>query len=240
MSESTFRFKQFTVQQDKCAMKVGTDAVLLGSWTNPEFAKHILDIGTGTGIIALMLAQKSTAEIDAIDIDESAYQQAKENFNTSLWRERMHVYHESFQDFSEKSKKKYDLVVSNPPYFHDASKPCEESRMNARHNEQLCFDELISGVKKILSEEGQFYVILPSKEGLEFMDLSQSKGLFCHELFRVKTKADKVEKRLMMKFGFQFQLLINHEIVIQEEDNRFTDDYVELTREYFIGLRKVE
>lgn len=237
MSDSTFRFRQFTIQQDKCAMKVGTDAVLLGSWIDPKCSTHILDIGTGTGLIALMLAQKSTAEIDAVDIDEQAFEQARENFRISAWADRIRAYHEPFQDFSKNSKKKYDLVVSNPPYFHHASKPCEEARLNARHNDQLSFVELIQGVKRVLADEGRFCVILPSKEGLEFMDLSQRNGLFCHEIIRVKTKADKNEKRLMMEFGFRVGLLHDHEISIQEEDSRFTDEYVEMTREYFIGLK---
>ncbi|MCX6291487.1 MAG: methyltransferase [Bacteroidetes bacterium] len=237
MSDSTFRFRQFTVHQDKCAMKVGTDAVLLGSWVQPGLAKHILDIGTGTGLIALMLAQKSTAQIDAVDIDESAYTQAKENFRISPWFERLHVFHRTFQDFSESAGKKYDLIITNPPYFHHASKPSEEARSNARHNDQLSFEELISGIKKILSGEGRFCLILPSKEGLEFMDLAQRNGLFCHSMMRVKTKADRNEKRLMMEFGFHFGVMWDQEMVVQKEDHSYTDEYINMTKEYFIGLK---
>jgi tRNA1Val (adenine37-N6)-methyltransferase len=237
MRDSTFRFRQFSIHQDKCAMKVGTDGVLLGSWVDPGFSKHILDIGTGTGLIALMLAQKSNAEIDAVEIEENAFEQAKENFEMSPWRNRIRAYHLSFQEFSLKTKTRYDLIVSNPPYFHHASKPCIEARLNARHNDQLSFDQLIAGVKRILAEDGKFCVILPSKEGLEFMDLSQRNSLFCHEMIRVKTKADKCEKRLMMKFRSQIGLMHDHEIIIQEEDSRFTDEYLEMTRDYFIGLK---
>jgi len=237
MSDSTFRFRQFTIHQDKCAMKVGTDAVVLGSWVNPESSKRILDIGTGTGLIALMLAQKSAAEIDAVDIDENAYAQAKENFNISPWSDRVHIFHQPFQEFSATAKHVYDLIVSNPPYFHHASKPPEEARLNARHNDQLSFDELVVGVKKILTPDGRFCLILPNKEGFEFMDLAQSKGLFCHKLIRVKTKADKSEKRLLMEFGFQFGLLTDNELVIQEEDSSYTPEYIELTKDYFIGLK---
>src|SRR5437867_4143324 len=118
MSETTFRFSQFTIHQDKCAMKVGTDAVLLGAWVNPSCAKRILDIGTGSGLIALMLAQKSLAEIHAIDIEENAYSQARENFMISPWFNRLNVFHQSFQEFAASTNNKYDLVVSNPPYFH--------------------------------------------------------------------------------------------------------------------------
>ena len=218
-------------------MKVGTDAVLLGSWVDPKNANHILDIGTGTGLIALMLAQKSPAIIDAIDIDESACEQAKENFRISPWFSRVNIFHLSLQEFSESVDKKYDLIVSNPPYFHHASKPPEEARLNARHNDQLSFEELISGVKKILKNDGRFCLILPSKEGIEFMDLAQSSGLFCHDMMRIKTKSDKTEKRLMMEFGFHFGLLLDREIIIQEEDCSYTEEYIELTKEYFLGLK---
>ncbi len=237
MSDSTFRFRQFTIHQEKCAMKVGTDAVLLGSWVDPKYSQDILDIGTGTGLIALMLAQKSSAKIDAVDIDEGSYDQAKENFRISPWHDRVKIFHQSFQEFALQSEKKYDLVVTNPPYFHHASKPPEEARLNARHNDQLSFQELISGVKKILADDGRFCLILPCKEGMEFMDLAQRNGLFCHELIRVKTKADKNEKRLMMELGFQVGLLHDHEITIQEDCSAYTSEYIELTKDYFIGLK---
>src|ERR1017187_8250144 len=115
MSNTTFAFKQFTIKQDKCAMKVGTDAVLLGAWVNSVNSKNILDIGTGTGVIAIMLAQKSDANIDAIDIDEKAVQQALQNVNSCPWKERINVHHTAFQNFSANQQKKYDLIVSNPP-----------------------------------------------------------------------------------------------------------------------------
>jgi tRNA1Val (adenine37-N6)-methyltransferase len=184
-----------------------------------------------------MLAQKSTAEIDAIDIDEGSYNQAKENFSISPWYDRVHVFHRSLQEFADVSEKKYDLIVTNPPYFHHASKPTEEARLNARHNDQLSFEELITGVKKILKDDGRFCLILPCKEGMEFMDLAQRTGLFCHELIRVKTKSDKNEKRLMMELGFQAGLLHDHEITIQEECSGYTPEYIEMTKDYFIGLK---
>ncbi|MBL0104845.1 MAG: methyltransferase [Bacteroidetes bacterium] len=237
MSDTTFRFRQFTVHQDKCAMKVGTDAVLLGSWVDPGVAKKILDIGTGTGLIALMIAQKSNAEIDAIDIDEKAFEQAKENFRISPWFYRLNPIHQSFQQFANETTAQYDLIVSNPPFFAHASKPNEESRLNARHTDSLTFDELLDGVRKLLQPYGDFILILPCKEGMEFMDKAQRKGLFCHHLVRIKTRADKQEKRLIMKFGYRFSTLTEEEIVIQEEDGSFTKEYVALTREYYIQLK---
>lgn len=237
MSESTFRFKQFTIHQDKCAMKVGTDAVLLGSWVNPGAATRILDIGSGTGLIALMLAQKSDATIDAIDLDENAFQQTKENFRISPWFDRLNPYHISLQDFVKDKKEAYDLIVTNPPYFHHASKPSEESRKQARHNDFLSFDELIINSIKLLTPNGRFCVILPTKEGMEFMDKAQKKGLFCRELLRIKTRSDKSEKRLIMQFSFKFGILQDNEIIIQEEDGSFTQDYIILTKEFYIDLR---
>jgi tRNA1Val (adenine37-N6)-methyltransferase len=238
MSETAFHFKQFTIHQDKCAMKVGTDAVLLGAWVKTENESHILDIGTGTGVIALMLAQKSDAHIDAIDIDENAFHQAHNNFLISPWTARLNCMHHSFQEFSEEHTASYDLIVTNPPYFHDASKPVAESRLNARHSEALTFDELVYGVKKLLKPDGRFCVILPCKEGMEFLDKAQRKELFCHHLLRIKTKADKNEKRLIMEFGFHFGVLTEEEIIIQEEDGSFTQDYIDLTLDYYLQLRQ--
>lgn len=238
MSETSFHFKQFSIHQDKCAMKVGTDAVLLGSWVLAGNATFILDIGTGSGVIALMIAQKCNAHIDAIDIDEKAFHQSHENFMLSPWFNRLSCKHQSLQEFSNKHVGKYDLIVTNPPYFHHASKPLAESRLNARHGDLLTFDELLDGVRKLLSPDGRFCVILPCKEGMEFLDKAQRKELFCHHILRIKTKADKNEKRLIMEFGFHFGVITEEEIIIQEEDGSFTQEYIDLTRDYFIQLKQ--
>ncbi len=218
-------------------MKVGTDAVLLGSWVLPENSNHILDIGSGTGIISLMLAQKSEAEIDAIDIDENAYLQTKENFRISPWFFRLYPHHISLQEFAKDKAPSYDLIVTNPPYFHHASKPNVEARVNARHSEVLTFDELIDGTIRLLLPNGRLCVILPCKEGMEFLDKAQKRGLFCRNLLRVRTRSDKSEKRLLMQFSFQFGTMTDEEITIQEEDGTFTNDYIELTKEYYINLK---
>jgi tRNA1Val (adenine37-N6)-methyltransferase len=237
MSENTFRFKQFTVHQDKCAMKVGTDAVLLGSWINPGSAASILDIGTGTGLLALMLAQRSFAVIDAIDIDEGACLQARENFRISPWFTRLFIHKVALQTYADECSEKYDLIVSNPPYFHDASLPSVESRSTARHAGSLSFSELISGVKNLLAPDGRFCVVLPKKEGLEFMDLALANKLFCHRLVRVKTVADKPEKRLLMEFRQSVGIPTTEEIVIQEDAHRYSRQYIELTEPYYIQLK---
>lgn len=234
MSESVFRFRQFTVHQDKCAMKVGTDAVLLGSWVNTDNAKNILDIGTGTGIIAMMLAQKSSAQIDAVDICPDAFKQATENVAESLWADKISVHHISFQEFSETAEKKYDLIVSNPPFFSDAPKPHTLGRIQSRHTDTLSFQELIIGVKKIISPEGKFCVVLPCREGGAFIDEAMKQGLFCGNILHVKTKIEKLEKRLLMEFTLQLKNLEEREMVIRCGENEFSREYVEMTREYYL------
>ena len=237
MSSQEFVFKQFTILQDKCAMKVGTDAVLLGSWVTTSSAKTILDIGTGTGIIALMLAQKSNAVVDAIDIDNNAYLQAIQNISNCKWKNRINVHHTSIQQFSTSCDHKYDLIVSNPPYFVDSSKAIEESRTNARHTDQLPFDELLNGVLNLLNPDGKFYVILPTKESQGFREMAEKQNLFLTKLTRVITRTDKPEKRLLMKFEFIKKEVEEDSIVIENEGRHcYTDEYIELTKDYYLGF----
>ena len=237
MSNQTFVFKQFKIVQDKCAMKVGTDAVLLGSWVNSSNAKTILDIGTGTGIIALMLAQKSGARIDAIDIDLNAYIQATENINNCQWKDHIEVHHISLQQFAKESDHKYDLIVSNPPYFIDSSKASEESRTNARHTDQLPFNELLDGVLKLLNPTGKFYVILPTKESEQFREEAEKHKLFLTKLTRVVTRTDKPEKRLMMRFEFIQRAFSESSITIEKDERHsYTDEYKELTKDYYLAF----
>lgn len=237
MSSQEFVFKQFKVHQDKCAMKVGTDAVLLGAWVNTSSAKTILDIGTGTGIISLMLAQKSEAQIDAIDIDNNAYLQARENISASKWKDRIQIHHTSLQQYVVNSKHKYDLIVSNPPYFVDSSKALEESRTNARHTDQLPFSDLLEGVLKLLSLTGRFYVILPTKESQLFREMAEEQKLYVTRLTRVITRTDRPEKRLLMTFEFVRKTIEEDSITIeQDERHSYTDQYKELTKDYYVGF----
>jgi tRNA1Val (adenine37-N6)-methyltransferase len=237
MPNQEFAFKQFKIRQDKCAMKVGTDAVLLGSWVNTTNANTILDIGTGTGIIALMLAQRSNAIIDAIDIDENAFLQANENVGASKWKEHIRVHHISLQQFSQEHPDKFDLIVSNPPYFVDSSKASEASRSNARHTDQLPYHHLLNGVLSLLNPQGKFYVILPTKESEQFRDLAEENKLFLTKLTRVITRTDKPEKRWLMRFEFTRKSFSEDSITIEADARHsYTDEYKELTKEYYLGF----
>jgi tRNA1Val (adenine37-N6)-methyltransferase len=239
MPESHFRFKLFEIKQDRSAMKVGTDGVLLGAWIMPE--KHIssiLDIGTGTGLLALMLAQKTAARIDAIDIDESSVEQAKENFNDSTWKKRLTAIHCSLQNFTRQVSGKYDLIVSNPPYFSDSIKTTHNSRMLARHtDESLSFDELIDCVVNLLAADGTFHLILPIKEGALFEKLAFSRKLFATHITQVMTRKGKPAKRLLMSFRLKRIEKKTDELIIQNDDGDFSNQYRKLTSDFYLGLK---
>lgn len=219
-------------------MKVGTDAVLLGAWANTKDTKKILDIGTGTGIIALMLAQKSDAIIDAIDIDINACRQAQENISNSKWNDRICIHYSSLQDFVEENNEPYDLIISNPPYFIDSSKSSIAKRTTARHADLLTYEQLLNGVLKLLSPEGKFYIILPVKEGEIFRDMAEKKKLFLCKLTRVRTREDKAtEKRLLMCFGLERKSFSEDSLTIElNERHKYTEEYKELTRDYYLGF----
>jgi tRNA1Val (adenine37-N6)-methyltransferase len=237
MSNPYFAFKEFTIKQDKCAMKVGTDAVLLGSWVLPSNDENtILDIGTGTGLLALMMAQRSNAEIDAIDIDQCAIEQAKDNVSSSKWADRIHIHHLSLQQFAAVCQKKYDLIISNPPYFIDSFKANDESRNSARHTDHLPFDELLECSMQLLSESGRLCVILPAKESEILRDLARKMGIHLSVLVRVYTKADaSYEKRHILQFQAKPERFEEDKIII-EHDRRhdYTYEYKSLTKDFYI------
>lgn len=236
MPNSSFQFKQFLIRQDKCAMKVGTDAVLLGAWANPNGSNRILDIGTGTGVIAMMLAQKTKGAIDAIDIDDMACLQASQNVSESKFAGRVHVICTSFQHYAATVGCKYDLIITNPPYFEQSLKSSDELRSYARHADVLPFDELIEGVVKLLDLNGKFCLILPTLEAEKFRLLAQKRGFYLSKLLRVKSRENKqVEKRLLMQFEYTPTEFSEQTIAIEKEErHQYTSDYMELTKEYYL------
>jgi len=239
MRNMSFAFKRFIIKQDKCAMKVGTDAVLLGAWVIPNGSKRILDIGTGTGVISLMLAQKSNAAITAIDIDKDSTDQARGNVAESEFRDKVEVKHQSFQELAKNSDLKFDLIVTNPPYFVDCAKNQEDSsRKLARHTDLLSFEDLISGVKKLLDEKGKFCLILPKNEAGIFRKLAEQKGLYLSKLLRIRTRLEKdSEKRHLMQFEFKESEFSESTLVIEEDSpHNYTKEYRELTKDYYLNF----
>ncbi len=237
MSEA-FKFKQFTIHQDRCAMKVGTDGVLLGAWTSLENNPHsILDIGSGTGLIALQLAQRSAAQtIDAIELDENAYEQCVGNFEASDWSDRLFCYHASLQEYVEELDDTYDLIVSNPPFYTEDFSRLSDTRAMARQEHSLPFEELISSVAKLLSDQGEFALIIPHKEEGNIVRLAGQFDLFPKKIMRVKGNPTSATKRSLLQFSFTAQELKMEELVIEIGRHEYTPEYQELTKAFYLKM----
>ena len=235
---SVFKFKQFSIEQDQCPMKVGTDGVLLGAWADVEGAENILDIGAGTGLIAIMLAQRAEdAQIDAVEIDNHACDQAGINMKASPWSNRLNNIESSIQDFAKLSNKEYDLIVSNPPFFTGGTLSDQNDRNNVRHTVKLPNGDLLSSVRRLLKKEGRFCVILPLIEGLRFKELAQNYNFHCTKITEVKPKHDKSVERLLLQFEQTAKPVVKDELVIQfEKRNDFTAKYIELTKDFYLKM----
>ncbi|MEM8845691.1 MAG: methyltransferase [Bacteroidota bacterium] len=233
-----FKFKQFTVHQDKCAMKVGTDGVLLGAWTSLKHNPNsILDIGAGTGVIALQMAQRSTAElIDAIELDENAYEQCVDNFEQSPWADKLFCYHAGLDEFVDEIDEKYDLIVSNPPFYDEDVSSGNASRDVARQNQSLPFEELVVGVSKLLEKNGLFSVIIPFKSEEEFVTKAKNNGLLLNRITRVRGSASSDIKRSLMQFGFHSKTPKIDELGIEITRHQYTQEYVELTKDFYLKM----
>lgn len=236
-----FQFKQFTIKQERAAMKVGTDGVLLGAWAplinNPY---NILDIGAGTGLISLMLAQRSSAEhIDAIEIDEDAYEECVENFENSPWGDRVYCFHADLEEYTDElfaEEEEYDLIVSNPPFYSENYSSGNEKRDQARFQEALPFDMLIECSQALLSENGIFAVIIPFKEETNFISLCESVNLFPLKITRVKGNEHTEIKRSLLAFTRVKQDPLIDELIIEIERHVYTQKYKNLTQEFYLKM----
>ena len=239
----TFTFKQFHVNQDRCAMKIGTDGVLLGAWTplinNPY---NVLDIGAGTGILSLMLAQRSNAApnnvgiIDAIEIDEDAYEQCVENFEASPWGDKLFCFHAGLDEFVDEPEDEYDLIISNPPFYTNDYKSENTSRDLARFEDALPFEELIEAAALLLSDNGIFSVIIPFKEEERFVSLCKELDLFPLKITRVKGTPTTEIKRSLLAFCRMEQTPLIDELIIEISRHNYTPEYIELTKEFYLKM----
>lgn len=236
MANTWFQFKQFKVEQGKTAMKVGTDGVLLGAWANVNGAASILDVGTGTGLIALMVAQRNAeAAVTAIDIDSDAVDQALENVATSRWRERIAVTNADYGTFRQGELELFDLIVSNPPYFKQSLKPDQKSRAIARHDHKLPHETLIERSVDLLTPAGRLSVILPYVEGSVFIAMAAAKGLFCIRKTNVYPTPDGGIKRLLLEFSKVQQVLIENDLVVEDRGRHlYSKDYLSLTGDFYL------
>lgn len=232
MSSNCFHFKRFDVFHDRCAMKVGTDGVLLGAWVNLKDEIRILDAGTGTGLIALMLAQRSKAEIVAIEIDRSGFEQATENVARSPWAERIKVIHDDLRIY--KSSEKFDLIVSNPPYFRNSLKAPLKVRTQARHDESLTWDQLVEKAASMLNPLGRLAVIIPFEGFTFFESICIQNKLYLKRKCEVLTKPGKQPKRLLLEFSHESLPTEYSCFALGNSDNSRTSAYSDLTSDFYL------
>ncbi len=233
-----FQFKQFTIQQDKTAMKVGTDGVLLGAWASLDFYPNsMLDIGAGTGLIALMMAQRSNAEtIDALELNDAAYEQAVENFENSAWGDRLFCYHASLQEFADEIDEKYDFIISNPPFYTSTYKELSEDRAMARHSESLTYKELLYFSSKLLSEKGNCAFIIPFEEEENFIKIASAYKLYPNRITRVKGAINTAVKRSLLQFSFVKTETASDELILEISRHNYTEEYKNLIRDFYLKL----
>lgn len=219
-------------------MKTGTDAVLLGAWTPITYHPFaVLDIGAGTGILSLMLAQRSDAGvIDALEIDAAAYEQCVENFENSAWSDRLFCYHASLKEFTEDIDERYDLIISNPPFYSDTYKSDDKQRDLARFNDAMPFEHLLESVSKLLSEDGIFSVVIPYSEEDYFITTAARFGLFPQQILHVKGTTEAPIKRSLISFSFHKTTVQVSHLIIETTRHQYTQDYINLTKDFYLKM----
>ena len=231
-----FHFKHFSLYHHRSTMKVGTDAILLGRWTEVKPMDVVLDIGTGCGLLPLMLSQKGVAHVDAVDIDKASIEEATINFEASQWREHLKAYCVDIVDFQ--SDKKYDLVLSNPPFFNRYSKCDSERKSRARHNDvTLSYEALCAVVCRLLKPDGRFALVLPVNASVEFLKVAEKSGLFLHKRMTIVP----IEWKEPNRFNLELRLskpddILENSFVIRGNDNQFTEQYRDYLKDFYLGL----
>ena len=232
---SDFKFKQFKVAQDKSAMKIGTDGVLLGAWSGLENSRNILDIGCGTGLICLMAAQRNPSTlITGIELEVNAFKQATENCKKSKWSNRISIIYSSLQSFNSSSK--FDLIISNPPFFSGSTESEDSERNLARNTHTLPFKYLIEKSKALLDKNGKFIVIIPFASKTKFCDLANNNNLFLNKICFIKGNISSPIKRIMMEFSFAKSKLIKEELTIEVDRHQYTKEYISLCKDFYLKM----
>jgi tRNA1Val (adenine37-N6)-methyltransferase len=232
-----FQFKQFSLIHARSTMKTGTDAVLLGAAMQPPEQGHILEVGCGCGVISLMQAQRSNAIIHAIDIDQDSVEEASANFALSPWSKRLKAIHSSLQQYAVSCRQKYDLVISNPPYFTNALKNPSANKALARHNDKLPFDELMHYAAKLLLPEGRIQLVLPASEQNNICRYAEKYGLSLKRIINIHPKPDKAANRIITEFSFaKISQPENHQLYLRNEGGEYSRDYILLLKDFLIYL----
>lgn len=233
MANDYFSFKKFTIYQDKSAFKVGTDGVLLGACADLKGVRSILDIGSGTGLISIMLAQRCYAEITAIEPDRESFIQTCENVSRCDWHDRIKVDHTNLQSFNN-SHRKFDLIVTNPPYFCDSLKNPDQRKSDARHNDSLTSAEILEGVVKFINNDGRLQLIMPYVEGNLFIAEAARFGLYCNNILKIKSLPTSEISRLILTFSRIHKKPAERFLTIEHGRHEFTEEYINLTKDFYL------
>jgi tRNA1Val (adenine37-N6)-methyltransferase len=236
MGGSYFRFKKFTLNQSRSSFKAGTDGVLLGAYADVTGVKKVLDIGTGTGLIALMLAQRSDAEITGLETDINSFLEACENVRNSDWHSRVKIENRRLQDYYPETAD-FDLIVTNPPYFVNALKNPDPLKSSARHNISLDHSDILEGAGRLLKKTGRLQIILPYTEGSVFIAEATEYGFYCNDILKIKPLPSSKAKRMILEFSRERKVVTEKFLTI-EKGNRhnYTEEYIKLTGDFYLNF----
>lgn len=231
-----FRFKQFSIQQGLCAMKVTTVACIQGAWF-PDFAPEaILDIGAGTGLLSLMAAQKFTGKIDAVEIDDGAFSQLAENIHNSLWSNRIESHHEDIRKYARKSRMQYDLIISNPPFYQNQLRSGNDQYDQARHGTSLLYSELVEVCCKLLSDTGKISILLPPVETSQITLMFKSRGIYLSDQLAICDTPAHKPKTIVSIYSKRAQSPTSNYLAIKDGQGRYTSGFVVLLKDYYLYL----
>jgi tRNA1Val (adenine37-N6)-methyltransferase len=230
-----FHFKHFSLYHHRSTMKVGTDAILLGRWVEVRPTDVVLDIGTGCGLLPLMLSQKGVSEVDAVDIDAASIEEATINFEASQWRDQLQAICTDVTNYQ--TNRRYDLIVSNPPFFNHFSKCDLERKSRARHNDvTLSYESLCAVVCRLMTSDGRFALVLPAKESVAFLKIAEQLGLHLHKTLNVIPMEGKLPNRLNLELGLSKTTYpIVENLVLRKADGHFTVEYHEFLKDFYLG-----
>lgn len=233
-SNAYFQFKQFRVDQSLAAMKVCTEACVFGAMVEAAAPLRILDIGTGTGLLSLMAAQKFSCPIDAVEMEEGAYRQALANFQISPWSDRLAVFHTSIQEFTPSHQ--YDLILCNPPFFSDHLQSPSKARNMAKHNSTLSHSDLAEALQKLLKDSGQAYVLFPPLEANSFDTVAADKKLYAQKRTQLLHHVEEAALRYITVYGTEPKEHSLETFVIKDESGAYTNDFIEKLKPYYLYL----
>ncbi len=222
----------------RSTMKIGTDAMILSAWAGVGDANNILDVGTGSGIIALMMAARSNAAIDAVELDTASAREAEQNFNQSPFASRLTIFQDDYTNYASSTTKKYDLIISNPPFFINDMRPENRLRKQARHTDTLSFNQLCTNTKKLLAGNGKFCLVLPYRESRFFLTEAESNGLFLKKKLIIFPRACKEPNRINLEFiKTRPKVITEEKFIIRNEDNSYTKQYIDLLGAYYTSIK---